>query len=203
MYHLDIRFLVSYFFQMLRSFSFRKVLVILSILIALWLAFGLIQIGIMRHDDRQIKKSLPICKLGNAELKSLKSLSAGCYIRHNNKFLIVHYPIMVLNMSASNKYSVPSGSVDQGESSACAAARETFEETGIDVRVEKEIKSFANGFVLFECTPVNPVTAEQLKYTKLFEIAKIEFIDPVHIDMKKSRFPSQTAEILKYHNSVQ
>lgn len=181
---------------------FRRLFRGLFLLLGVWLICGILQVVVMKYHDHRIKEYLPACKLADMKLKSIGSISAGCYIQQDKKFLVVHNPIILLNGAASGKYSVPGGSVNRGESSACAAARETFEESGIDVTVTKEIKSFGNGFVLFECVPVNPITEEQLKYSKIFEISKIELVAPHEIKLDKARFPSQIEDIVEYHNSV-
>jgi ADP-ribose pyrophosphatase YjhB (NUDIX family) len=52
------------------------------------------------------------------------------------------------------RYGPPGGSANKGENAQCAAERETFEESGVEVVARQLEHRFDNGFHLFWCDPV-------------------------------------------------
>ena len=72
------------------------------------------------------------CNLNKDEHFDAVHANAGCVILdEQGKILLVrdHY---------SKQYSIPGGSARSGEISACCAHRETFEESGINVKIIKK-----------------------------------------------------------------
>ena len=69
--------------------------------------------------------------------------SAGC-------LAVVHGRILVVE-SRTGRLSPPGGKALQGESAQCAARRETFEETGLDLVPGKLLQVFDTGFHLYYC----------------------------------------------------
>ena len=75
---------------------------------------------------------------------------------------------------------IPFGSHKTGETARETAARETKEETGIDVDVRSLLQTFENGSVfLFQCIPAQPIDDySRLSPVDTSEIAEIIVLDP-------------------------
>ena len=109
----------------------------------------------------------PKCDVSK-ELKSDTSqANAGCLIVQDGK-------ILMTKAAFTGKFAIPGGSRKQGEVSTCTAHRETFEETGLDVQVEKRIITATNGFEIFLCTPKTPINTS---YTKRYEIEQVIMVE--------------------------
>ncbi len=76
---------------------------------------------------------------------------------------------------------IPFGSHKTGETAQQTAARETKEETGIDVDVRSLLQTFENGTVfLFYCIPTRAIDDySQLRPVDTSEIAEVIVLDPV------------------------
>jgi mutator protein MutT len=59
---------------------------------------------------------------------------AGCFVEHDEKILLIR---RANGKHQNNKWSVPGGKVDKGETDVDAAIRETFEETGVRLNPKK------------------------------------------------------------------
>ena len=100
--------------------------------------------------------------------------AAGCFIP-------MPEGVVVAIGRFSGAIHLPIGSHEPGESARETAARETREETGLDVTVGPLLKTFENNTVLlFLCKPKTPVS----DYSKLSpvdgrEIAEVLVLDPV------------------------
>ena len=77
------------------------------------------------------------------EGKGDNALSAGC-------LAVVHGRVLVVD-SRKGGLTPPGGKTMPGESAQCAAHRETFEETGLDLMPRKLLKVFDTGFHLYYC----------------------------------------------------
>jgi 8-oxo-dGTP diphosphatase len=109
------------------------------------------------------------------------AISAGCIVVHEGKLL--------LSQGWSTDFGPPGGSVDDSESAQCAAERETWEETGVAVRVVSLERTFPNGFKLYWCEPVN---AEPVPYRqRVLEIKSAGFFSPDEFMEFAWRFPEQ------------
>lgn len=69
--------------------------------------------------------------------------SAGC-------LAVVHGRVLVVD-SRRGGLTPPGGKTRSGESAQCAAHRETYEETGLDLLPKKLVKVFDTGFHLYYC----------------------------------------------------
>ena len=69
--------------------------------------------------------------------------SAGCLV-------LVHGRILVVESSFGG-ITPPGGKSKPGESAQCAAHRETWEETGLDLRPGRLLQKFDTGFYLYDC----------------------------------------------------
>lgn len=70
--------------------------------------------------------------------------NAGCMIVSEGRLLMVQQQF-------SGHWALPGGTAEAGERAVCTAARETREETGMQVLVEDQIMVFENGFHLYRC----------------------------------------------------
>ncbi len=111
----------------------------------------------------------------------LQAPSAGCLTIHQGKLLVVQ--------EMSNKVSIPGGSANAGEAAHCAAHRETWEETGLNVLPGKVARVFDNGFHLFTCAPEG--TTEIGKIPFHLEIQQAMWLSPEQFDDFEWRFPAQ------------
>ena len=107
--------------------------------------------------------------------------SAGCMVLWEGKLLLMQ--------GQGGGFSPPGGSVDSGESAQCAAERETWEETGIEVRASSMVREFANGFRLYSCEPVQ--TSPEVKISRPWEVHGADFYTPEQFIDLNWRFPDQ------------
>lgn len=134
-------------------------------------------------------KQAPPCPLSEA---SQWQPSAGCLVSLQGKLLVTE--------SVEGKISIPGGSSDQGESPRCAAYRETWEETGLEVMPGQLIKSFDNGFQLFACD-FQPADKRDPFATKPFlqmEIKRAFWVSAEQFDEQAWRFPNQIPMMRKW-----
>lgn len=114
-------------------------------------------------------------------LKTAPAASAGCVVVNQNQLLVVE--------GMNGKVSVPGGSSDDGETPQCTAHRETWEETGLDVRPLELVRVFQNGFHLFNCQlhqqsgDINPPMR--------LEIKRAFWLAPDNFQQHQWRFPGQ------------
>lgn len=112
--------------------------------------------------------------------------NAGCLIVHNGVFLSPKH-------KATQRWNLPGGTSERGESAQCTAKRETWEEVGVRVNVGDLITQFDNGFYLFACTPVS------LQYARHYpvpesgkdEVSDIQWLKPQQLKDKDWRFPKR------------
>jgi 8-oxo-dGTP diphosphatase len=69
--------------------------------------------------------------------------SAGCLVLVHGRMLVVE--------NLRGKVSPPGGKTEPGESAQCAAHREAWEETGLDVLPGPLLHTFDTGFNLYQC----------------------------------------------------
>ena len=111
--------------------------------------------------------------------------SAGCLVLEGNALLVVE--------NHEGLLSVPGGSTRPGETATCTAHRETWEETGLDVRVEEHLAEFDTGFYLYRCQ-LDAVPAE-ISPPPRFEIRGAYFLAPDAFGSKPWRFPEQVSRL--------
>lgn len=71
------------------------------------------------------------------------AISAGCLVQVHGKILVV--------VSSKGGVTPPGGKTREGESAQCAAHRETWEETGLNLMPGQLIHVFDTGFHLYHC----------------------------------------------------
>lgn len=69
--------------------------------------------------------------------------SAGCLVLVHGRMLVVE--------GWNGRVGPPGGHVEAGEDARCAAHRETWEETGLNLRPGKHLATFDTGFRLYQC----------------------------------------------------
>ena len=93
--------------------------------------------------------------------------SAGCLAVNDGDVLLVK--IM------GGTYGPPGGSVDKNESAQCAAERETWEETGVQVSAGELAAEFDNGFRLYWC---EAVSGREVEISRPLEIQHADWYAP-------------------------
>ena len=111
--------------------------------------------------------------------------SAGCLAVDNGELLLVK--IM------GGTYGPPGGSVDSGESAQCAAERETWEETGVQVSAGELAAEFDNGFRLYWC---EAVSGREIEISRPIEIQHADWYAPELFQHLKWRYANQ-ADIIQ------
>ncbi len=95
--------------------------------------------------------------------------------------------------------SLPGGGWHSGESPQCTAERETWEETGIEVKATERIVTFANGFQLFDCQMAGEQAVNGAARPWRFEVANVHWFGEAELSEAKNwRFPDQIA-LIKTH----
>lgn len=163
-----------------------------QIIIALLLAtlLSVLCVELYPHIHEKYFLKIPECNL-SSEISSYKKINtnAGCLIQRDDTILFV-------KLFHGGKITIPGGTAKKGESSSCTAHRETYEETGLNVKVVRKIITAQNGFEIFLCE-----TSENLnpKYKKPFEVKSIFFADPKKT--RRYKYPTQLNQIIEYLDS--
>lgn len=122
------------------------------------------------------------------------AFAAGCLIRHGDRLLMVR-------QLYGGKLGVPAGHAESGESAQCAAHRETWEESGMNVIVHGMLRRFRNGFALYECELTDAAATDRTELevpdSGENEITQVLWVDPRSIDASQWRFPRQFPFILE------
>jgi 8-oxo-dGTP pyrophosphatase MutT (NUDIX family) len=79
--------------------------------------------------------------------------NAGCFLVDKQKLLVVQV------IHNGRGLDIPGGTSEKGESAQCTAARETFEETGLNVIVHELAHTFGK-FYLFPWRRLSPHTTK-------------------------------------------
>lgn len=111
--------------------------------------------------------------------------SAGCLAVSDGDLLLVK--IM------GGTYGPPGGSVDKNESAQCAAERETWEETGVQVIAGDLAVEFDNGFHLYWC---EAVSGREIEISRPLEIQHADWFAPELFRHLKWRYANQ-ADIIQ------
>ena len=111
--------------------------------------------------------------------------SAGCLVVDNSELLLVQI--------RDGTYGPPGGSVDSNESAQCAAERETWEETGVQVSAGELGSEFDNGFRLYWC---EAVSGREIEISRPIEIQHADWYAPGLFHQLKWRYANQ-ADIIK------
>lgn len=119
--------------------------------------------------------------------------NAGCLVVEDGKLLMIQQRF-------SGNWSLPGGTAEPGERAVCTALRETREETGYQVIVERQVHQFYNGFRLYLCSiesslenSLNGSQATQEVDTKIdtMEVQNIAWLDRQGRDQVPWRFEDQ------------
>lgn len=110
--------------------------------------------------------------------------SAGCLVLRNGELLLME--------GRGGKIGPPAGNVEKGESAQCGAERETWEETGVDVRALSLAAEFDNGFKLYWCEATGDFDPE---IRRPLEVSSVGLYDPDTFYDLNWRFPEQALVI--------
>ncbi|WP_269519319.1 NUDIX hydrolase [Alteromonas sp. BMJM2] len=118
--------------------------------------------------------------------------AAVCLIKTQDKVVLIRHRL-------SGKLDFPGGGVDEGESLSCAAHRETWEETGFNVLVRKQLGRTSNGLALFACDldagiDLMPEHFSPPSWATL-EVVAIEKVDPFSLSHKSLRYADDLASL--------
>lgn len=135
----------------------------------------------------------PMCRVDSTVEQNI-SANAGCIIRVRNKMVTVQHRL-------SGKLDIPGGTSDSFESAACTAHRETWEETGFNVKVLEHLGTNENGFRYYACELAGNFTGEITEFpvpdSAKGEITGIQLTDPfemAELDWRfKNRLPALRA----------
>ena len=142
----------------------------------------------------QSSPSAPVCRVSDALLAQkvgsdvegkITPIAAACLIKAKDKVLLVKHRL-------SGKLDFPGGGLQENETVACTAHRETWEETGFNVEVTQYLSSTPNGLVIFGCdldagVETLPDTFDAPPWAKL-EVIKLVKVDPFKLDHESMRF---------------
>tara|TARA_Y100000590_G_scaffold468197_1_gene649948 strand:- start:700 stop:1233 length:534 start_codon:yes stop_codon:yes gene_type:complete len=129
-----------------------------------------------------------------------KQSNAGCVVSDGERVLYFY--------SAFDNYDLPGGTAKEGELSPCTAARETWEETGIEVKVTGLLKSYPYSFFMFECQPVSSIQTDDQGRVNSPEFVKKEvdqvFYHPMkQLPLSQWRFENQREELIHLLKMIQ
>lgn len=113
-----------------------------------------------------------------------RQADAGCLIVRDERVLLIRG-------RGSDKLSLPGGASRSAELAQCTAHRETWEETGLDVRVGGFIGRTETDFYLYDCTPVTVVDELAVPGFSIVEVAEVVWRDPATLTGADMRFPWQ------------
>ena len=138
--------------------------------------------------------SSPMCRVSDALLSesfhsgastNISPVGAACLIKTGKDVLLVEHRL-------SGKLDFPGGTLDDNESLACTAHRETWEETGFNVEVSAYLSTTSNGLVLFGCNldagiERLPASFDAPHWAKI-EVVRLVKADPFMLDHDALRF---------------
>ena len=124
----------------------------------------------------------PTCSLASGDMGAP---SAGCLVVDNGELLLVKV--------MGGSYGPPGGSVDSDESAQCAAERETWEETGVQVSAGELAAEFDNGFHLYWC---EAISGREIEISRPIEIQHADWYAPELFRHLKWRYANQ-ADIIE------
>jgi len=107
--------------------------------------------------------------------------------------------MLIVRHQKTGKLRPPAGTAKEGETAQCTAHRETWEETGVEVRVGRLLNSFDDQFHLFHCLAADEalIRSSELLVPEAFrsEISEILFLNPTLLSNDEWRFPEQVSGI--------
>lgn len=122
----------------------------------------------------------PACD-AQARLEPAASGGAACVV-------IVDQRLLVIRHRPTGRLDLPGGRSKSGESARCTAQRETWEETGLEVRVGEALGGRRD---LFRCTPlqaVSPASDPPLRWWSAVEASAVLWVDPRSVQDSQWRY---------------
>ena len=98
---------------------------------------------------------------------------------------------LLMVIDHTGKLSVPGGASNGVESAQCTAHRETWEETGVDIRPTTLVRVFENGFHLYQCE-LHP-SSGVIDPPRRLEIQQALWLSPEQFKLYSWRFPEEQA----------
>ena len=110
--------------------------------------------------------------------------NAGCLIMHGDQFLVARH-------RKKDKWNLPGGTAERGESAQCTAARETWEELGLEVEVGALLRQQENGFYLFSCSlrPSQYQPSYTVPLSGIMEVSRISWLSVEDVTADDWRYP--------------
>lgn len=127
----------------------------------------------------------PPCR--TSEPRVADHANAGCVITQDGRMLVLKHRF-------GGKLGIPGGAATEGEIAQCAAHRETWEETGLNVTVGRRLGAMRYGFVLFQCHPDGRMDADsalELPWHARTEITSAIWLRPGEISRDQWRYEDQ------------
>lgn len=120
--------------------------------------------------------------------------------------MVIDSESLLTIVAPSGKVSIPGGKAKRGESAACTAIRETYEETGLKVEPVKLARIWTNGFYIFECALTEPLTLKEKgsvsqKMKTTAEVTEIVWLQTKNFDQRQWRYPLQSEWLQAYINA--
>ena len=122
--------------------------------------------------------------------------NAGCVILADNHVLVLTHR----RHRKGGKLGIPGGAQEGDESAQCTAHRETWEETGLDVRVGEMLGRMRYGFTLYRChtdETMDPEEKPGLPWYARAEMADASWMRPAEIPLERWRYAEQSQAFLK------
>lgn len=119
--------------------------------------------------------------------------NAGCVILNDDHLLVLRHRF-------GGELGIPAGASDRGESAQCTAHRETWEETGLDVRVGRELGRLRYGFTVYRCHPeelLDPSAEPVLPWHVRLEITGAEWMPLEALPRDQWRYREQVDAFLE------
>ena len=128
--------------------------------------------------------SAPACR--TTDEKTHTEQQAACVIK-------TEYSVLMIRHRLSGRLDFPGGGTLEGESLACTAHRETWEETGLNVLVRDKVAVTKNGLALFACdenADLDQLPTEfSAPHWSAIEVIQLEKVKPFELDHDHLRYP--------------
>lgn len=93
----------------------------------------------------------------------------------------------------NGRVSPPGGHAESGEDARCVAHRETWEETGLNLRPGRLLRTFDTGFKLYQCSVLPD--AGEIDPRDLVEVRRAYWLPVEDFGRVDWRFPEQGAQL--------
>ncbi len=116
--------------------------------------------------------------------------NAGCLIKRDDAVVLVQQRV-------SGLWALPGGTAESGERAACTAARETREETGLQVQVREHLETLDNGFHLFRCDVVGEERLQPADALEISQAAWKTAADRTQLEWRFPQFQPQVERLME------